>query len=136
MGFIFTWGKYSRRRQKRQNYPLTKISMFTVSKLKMLHFICKQDRQWIDKHAEMYLAGLLCQWYKNMNTEKCRYYQPFENPSEYSFCLISSGTGPLTPAPQATRGVRVSEGCPAPWEPQSVMPWSADITKAVAPSSE
>ena len=33
MGFIFVWGKFSRRRQyheKRENYPRAKISTFTV----------------------------------------------------------------------------------------------------------
>ena len=38
MGFIFVWGKISRRRQyreKRENYPHAKISTFTVKESHM-----------------------------------------------------------------------------------------------------
>lgn len=31
--------------------------------------------------------------------------------------LLDIGLGYLTPAPQATRGVSVFEGCPSPWLP-------------------
>ena len=45
-------------------------------------------------------------------------YLPFSNPS----CVYSSvdGNGFLTPAPQATNGVSVSLGWPAPWEPMII----------------
>lgn len=42
-------------------------------------------------------------------------FVPFKNLS--SNCWADTFSGNLIPAPQVTKGVKVSEGCPAPWEP-------------------
>ena len=42
MGFIFAWGKFSRRRlyrEKRENYPHAKISTFTVLSRENIVFV-------------------------------------------------------------------------------------------------